>query len=126
LASHQPIARVNAHTTLDTAEQRRDAALPRALVPLRHRPLETRISLAQLVTLRHWPLKTRISLAQLVRLLFGKRTEQALRKPPDDPRPNPPLLRLTQTPATSGCRARALGGVTLASAATDLGSCRLW
>jgi transposase len=58
---------------LDAADQRRVAPLLRTLVWLQHTLLETRISLAK-----------------LKRLLFGKPTEKARRKPPDDPPPEPP------------------------------------
>ena len=58
---------------LDAAEQRRVAPLLRTLVWLQHTLLETRISLAK-----------------LKRLLFGKGTEKARRKPSPDPLPDPP------------------------------------
>ena len=58
---------------LDAAEQRRVAPLLRTLVWLQHTLLETRISLAK-----------------LKRLLFGKPTEKASRKPSDEP---PPIRR---------------------------------
>jgi hypothetical protein len=64
---------------LDAADQRRVAPLLRTLVWLQHTLLETRISLAK-----------------LKRLLFGKPTEKAPRKPPDAPPPDPSAARSTR------------------------------
>jgi transposase len=68
---------------LDAAAQRRVAPLLRTLVWLQHTLLETRISLAK-----------------LKRLLFGKRTEKAPRKPPPDP-PDAPLTESDRDTAGS-------------------------
>ena len=72
----EPIEAAEVERLIALAEQGQlDAAAQRRVAPL----------LRTLVWLQHTLLETRISLAKLKRLLFGKPTEKARRKPPPDP-----------------------------------------